>query len=106
MRPVKILFSIALQLVAIFLFSLATDWSFMESFFLGSLGIFTIIWLFRLNKNRSANERHVSPHRWRGIETSKVKPFQVKFDSHFIASLFLLTVSFIITVIYYLPYFT
>lgn len=106
MRPVQILFSIAFQLVALFLFSLVTGWSFMESFFLGSLGIFALIWLIRLNKNRSVNERHVSPHKWRGIETSEVKPFQVKYDSHFIASLFLLTVSFVVTIMYYLPYFT
>ncbi|WP_369902661.1 hypothetical protein [Bacillus manliponensis] len=105
MRPVKISFSIALQLIAIFLFSLATGWSFMESFFLGSLGMFGLVWLFRLNKNLSANERHISPHRWGGIATSEVKPFQMQFDSYLIGSLLLLAVSFIVTIIYYLPYF-
>lgn len=106
MRPVRILFSIALQLVAIFLFSLATGWSFMESFFLGSLGVFALIWLVRLKKNMSSNERNVTSHKWGEIQTSEVKPFQIKYDSDFIASLFLLTVSFMVTIIYYLPYFT
>lgn len=106
MRPVKISFSIVLHLVAIFLFSLATGWSFMESFFLGSLGIFTLVWLVRLKKNMKSNERSIAPHTWGGIETSEVKPFRIQFDSYLIGSLLLLTVSLIVTIIYYLPYFT
>ncbi|ACK87556.1 hypothetical protein BCAH820_4216 [Bacillus cereus AH820] len=43
MKALKISLTIVVELALIYLFSLLVGWSFMEAFFLGSLGIFGAI---------------------------------------------------------------
>ncbi|MGF9963111.1 hypothetical protein [Bacillus rhizoplanae] len=106
MKVFKIIITISVEIVAIFLFAKLIDWPFIESFFLGSLAIFSITWLLLLNMNRNANMERAITKSWTGVDTGEVTPFQVRMNPYMIGTLLLLTISLIITVIYYIPYFT
>lgn len=58
MKTLKISLTVVVELALIYLFSLLVGWSFIETFFLGSLGIFGTIWLIALNINQNANIDH------------------------------------------------
>lgn len=106
MKVLKIILTISVEIAAIFLFAKFVGWSFIESFFLGSLAIFSITWLLLLNMNRNANMERAITKSWTGVDTGEVTPFQVRMNPYMIGTLLLLTISLIITVIYYIPYFT
>ena len=99
MKVLKISLTIVVELALIYLFSLLAGWSFMEAFFLGSLAIFGAIWLITLNINQNANIDHTI------YKTGTVKPFQMTWGPYTIGAASLTAFSFIITTIYYLPYF-
>lgn len=106
MKILKIILTLILEVALIFLFAKFTNWTFMESFFLGSLAIFGLIWLFLLNMNRNANTDRAITKGLTGLDGGEVTPFQIRMNPYMTGTLLLLTISFIITVIYYLPYFT
>ncbi|MBS9804271.1 hypothetical protein [Bacillus cereus] len=99
MKALKISLTVVVELALIYLFSLLVGWSFMESFFLGSLGIFGTIWLIALNINQNANIDHTI------YKTGEVKPFHITWSPYTVGAASLTAFSFIITAIYYLPYF-
>ncbi|MEI4800355.1 hypothetical protein WAZ07_03255 [Bacillus sp. FJAT-51639] len=98
--------TVFIEVATIFLFSKFGNWTFIESFFLGSLAIFEITWLVLLNMNRNTHMDRVITKSLTGFNTGEVTPFQIRMNPYITGTLLLLTISFIITVIYYLPYFT
>ncbi|MED1116226.1 hypothetical protein [Bacillus paramycoides] len=99
MKVLKISLTIVVELALIYLFSKMVSWSFMETFFLGSIALFGAIWLIALNINQNANIDYTI------YKTGKVKPFQMTWSPYTIGTASLTAFSFIITIIYYLPYF-
>ncbi|MED1411265.1 MULTISPECIES: hypothetical protein [Bacillus] len=99
MKALKISLTIVVELALIYLFSKMVGWSFMETFFLGSIALFGSIWLMALNINQNTNIDHTI------YKTGKVKPFQMTWGPYTIGTASLTAFSFIITIIYYLPYF-
>lgn len=99
MKALKISLTIVVELALIYLFSLLVGWSFMEAFFLGSLGIFGAIWLIALHIRQNNNIDHTI------YKTGAVKPFQMTRGPCTTGAASLTAFSFIITTIYYLPYF-
>ncbi|WP_020061588.1 hypothetical protein [Bacillus sp. 123MFChir2] len=106
MKILKITITIIIEVAIIFLFAKFVNWTFMESFFLGSLAIFGLTWLFLLNMNRNANIDRTITKNLSGVNSGEITPFQIRMNPYMTGTLLLLTISFIITVIYYLPYFT
>lgn len=106
MKILKITLTISVEVAAIFLFAKFVDWPFIESFFLGSLAIFSIIWLLLLNMNRNANMDRAITKSFTGLNTGEITPFQIRMNPYMAGTLLLLIISFITTVIYYVPYFT
>ncbi|MDC2863463.1 hypothetical protein [Bacillus sp. BP-3] len=106
MKILKISLALILEVALIFLFAKFVNWTFMESFFLGSVAIFGLTWLFLLNMNRNANVDRVITKGLTGLDGGEVTPFQIRMNPYMTGTLLLLTISFIVTVIYYLPYFT
>ncbi|PEF13136.1 hypothetical protein COJ67_18230 [Bacillus thuringiensis] len=99
MKKLKISLTVVVELALIYLFSLLVGWSFIETFFLGSLGIFGTIWLIALNINQNANIDHTI------YKTGEVKPFRMTWSPYTVGAASLTAFSFIVTAIYYLPYF-
>ncbi|MGG2095504.1 hypothetical protein AB1283_23475 [Bacillus sp. S13(2024)] len=106
MKVLKIILTISVEVAAIFLFAKFVDWPFIESFFLGSLAIFSITWLLLLNMNRNANMDRAITKSFTGLNTGEITPFQIRMNPYMAGTLLLLIISLIITVIYYVPYFT
>lgn len=106
MKILKTLLILIIEVAIIFLFAKFVNWTFMESFFLGSLAIFGLTWLFLLNMNRNANIDRTITKNLSGVNSGEITPFQIRMNPYMTGTLLLLTISFIITVIYYLPYFT
>ncbi|PEY41672.1 hypothetical protein CN354_07660 [Bacillus cereus] len=106
MKVIKFIMTIALEFVGIYLFSKAVGWSFMETFFLGSMAIFGIIWLVALSMNRNANMDHALYKGVSGVDTGEVKPFQIILSPYIIGTISLVAISLITSIIYYSPYFT
>lgn len=106
MKVLKIILTISVEVAAIFLFAKFVGWPFIESFFLGSLAIFSITWLSLLNMNRNANMDRAITKSLTGFNTGEVTPFQVRMNPYMTGTFILLIISFIITIIYYVPYFT
>ncbi|QBP94418.1 hypothetical protein E1A90_27895 [Bacillus mycoides] len=105
MKALKISLTIVVELAIIYLFSKMVGWSFIESFFLGSLAIFAITWLIIMSNFRNNNMDHVTNKTFTGIEIGEIRPFQIVLTPYIMGTLSLVTVSFVITAIYYLPYF-
>ncbi|HDX9580198.1 TPA: hypothetical protein ROX88_003823 [Bacillus pseudomycoides] len=107
MKILKITLTLFVEVAIIFLFAKLVNWTFMESLFLGSLAIFGLTWLFLLNMNRNANMDRAITKSMTGVNTGEeITPFQIRMNPYMIGTLLLLTISFIVTVIHYLPYFT
>ncbi|KFN01981.1 hypothetical protein D0U04_08985 [Bacillus clarus] len=106
MKIVKLCLTIILELAGIYLFSKMVGWSFMESFFLGSLAIFAIIWLIIMSIYRNNNMDHAVNKNLTGVETGEIRPFQIVFTPYIAGTLSLVVISLIISIVYYLPYFT
>ncbi|MEH6891351.1 hypothetical protein V7024_16915 [Bacillus sp. JJ864] len=106
MKILKITLALIIEVAIIFLFAKFVNWTFMEIFFLGSLAIFGLTWLFLLNMNRNANIDRTITKSLSGVNSGEVTPFQIRMNPYMTGTLLLLTISCIITVIYYLPYFT
>ena len=102
MRAIKFIITITLEVIGVYLFSKLVSWSFMETFFLGSLAIFGIIWLLALNINLNANMDHTIYKTGKG----KGKPFQFIWSPYIMGTISLIAISLITSIIYYLPYFT
>lgn len=102
MKALKISLTIVVELAIIYLFSKFVGWSFMESFFLGSLAI---TWLIIMSNFRNNNMDHAMNKTFTGVETGEIRPFQIVLTPYIMGTLSLVTVSFVITAIYYLPYF-
>ncbi|MGE7631479.1 hypothetical protein ACQKMZ_03785 [Bacillus paramycoides] len=105
MKALKISLTIVVDLALIYLFSKMVGWSFMETFFLGSLAIFAIAWLIIMSNHRNNITDHVVSKTLTGVETGEIKPFQIVVTPYIAGTLSLVLVSFVITAIYYLPYF-
>ncbi|MDH2888812.1 MULTISPECIES: hypothetical protein [Bacillus cereus group] len=105
MRGLKISLTIVVELVLIYLFSKWVGWSFMDTFFLGTLTIFAITWLIIMSKHRNNMTNHAINKTLAGVETGEIRPFQIVVTPYIIGTLFLVFISFVITAIYYLPYF-
>ncbi|HDR7661024.1 hypothetical protein [Bacillus wiedmannii] len=105
MKVLKISLTIVIELALIYLFSKLVGWSFMETFFLGSLAIFAIMWLIIMNTHRNNITDHAISKTLTGVETGEIKPFQIVFTPYMAGTLSLVLISFVITAIYYLPYF-
>ncbi|HFK1762007.1 hypothetical protein AT258_13850 [Bacillus wiedmannii] len=101
MKVLKISLTIVVELALIYLFSLLVSWSFMEAFFLGSLAIFAITWLIIMSNHRN----NITDHAISKTLTGEIKPFQIVLTPYIMGTLSLVLVSFVITTIYYLPYF-
>ncbi|ADY23370.1 hypothetical protein P4U05_27600 [Bacillus paranthracis] len=99
MKRLKISLTVVVEVTLIYLFSSLVGWSFMEAFFLGSLAIFGAIWLVALNISQNNNIDHTI------YKTGTVKPFQMTWGPYTTGAASLTAFSFIITTIYYLPYF-
>ncbi|CKE55579.1 hypothetical protein PDJ82_19555 [Bacillus cereus group sp. TH43LC] len=99
MKRLKISLTVVVEVTLIYLFSSLVGWSFMEAFFLGSLAIFGAIWLVALNISQNNNIDHTI------YKTGTVKPFQMRWGPYTTGAASLTAFSFIITTIYYLPYF-
>lgn len=105
MKALKISITIVVELAIIYLFSKMVGWPFMESFFLGSLAIFAITWFIIMSNHRSNITDHAISKTLTGVETGEMKPFQIVLTPYIMGTLSLVLVSFVITAIYYLPYF-
>ncbi|PES35164.1 hypothetical protein [Bacillus thuringiensis] len=105
MKTLKISLTVVVELALIYLFSLLVGWSFIETFFLGSLAIFAIMWLIIMSNHRNNITDHVISKTLTGVETGEIKPFQIVLTPSIMGTLSLVLVSFIITAIYYIPYF-
>ncbi|KAA0762660.1 hypothetical protein [Bacillus sp. SH5-2] len=105
MKALKISLTIVVELALIYLFSIMVGWSFMDTFFLGSLAIFAITWLIIMSNYRNNNMDHAVSKTLTGVETGEIKPFQFVFTPYIAGTLSLVLISFVITAIYYLPYF-
>ena len=105
MKVVKISLTVVVELALIYLFSLLVGWSFIETFFLGSLAIFAITWLIIMSNHRNNITDHAISKTLTGVETGEIKPFQIVLTPYIMGTLSLVLVSFVITTIYYLPYF-
>ncbi|MDM5189918.1 hypothetical protein QUF99_22100 [Bacillus sp. DX4.1] len=105
MKAVKFFITIGLELTGIYFFSKIVGWSFMETFFLGSLAIFAVIWLTKLNINRNANMDHALNKGLTGVNTGEIRAFQVTLNPYISGTIILLLISLITSIIYYLPYF-
>ncbi|EMI9085798.1 hypothetical protein COD05_11775 [Bacillus cereus] len=105
MKVWKISLTIVVELALIYLFSLLVGWSFMEAFFLGSLAIFAITWFIIMSNHRNNITDHAISKTLTGVETGEIKPFQIVLTPYIMGTLSLVLVSFVITAIYYLPYF-
>ncbi|MFD3447778.1 hypothetical protein ACFDTO_24620 [Microbacteriaceae bacterium 4G12] len=99
-------FTLLIELVVIWLFSKLVGWSFIESFLLGSLGIFGIIWLLLMSMNQSSNSMNATSKGWYGLSTGEIRVFRFRLNAYITGSLILVIISLITTAIYYLPYFT
>ncbi|SCN41102.1 Uncharacterized protein BC88300_03428 [Bacillus cytotoxicus] len=77
----------------------------MDTFFLGTLTIFAITWLIIMSKHRNNMTNHAINKTLAGVETGEIRPFQIVATPYIIGTLFLVFISFVITAIYYLPYF-
>lgn len=106
MKKVKFFMTIVLELVGIYLFSKLVGWSFIETFFLGSLSIFAVIWFIIMSISRNANMDHAVYKGLTGVETGEIKPFQINLNPYITGTLSLVVISLVTTIIYYLPYFT
>ena len=105
MKALKISLTVVVELALIYLFSLLVGWSFIETFFLGSLAIFAIMWLIIMSNHRNNITDHAISKTLTGVETGEIKPFQIVLTPSIMGTLSLVLVSFIVTAIYYLPYF-
>ncbi|CAM3837045.1 hypothetical protein BAQ48_23335 [Bacillus luti] len=105
MKALKISLTIVVELALIYLFSILVGWSFMDTFFLGSLAIFAITWLIIMSNYRNNNMDHTINKTLTGVETGEIKPFQFVFTPYIAGTLSLVLISFVVTAIYYLPYF-
>ncbi|MDR5049941.1 hypothetical protein FNE59_31565 [Bacillus thuringiensis] len=101
MKALKVSLTVVVELALIYLFSLLVGWSFIETFFLGSLAIFAIMWLIIMSNHRN----NITDHAISKTLTGEIKPFQIVLTPSIMGTLSLVLVSFIITAIYYLPYF-
>ncbi|WP_261129752.1 hypothetical protein [Bacillus sp. Marseille-Q3570] len=88
------------------LFSRLVGWSFMESMFLCGLLVFIVVWMGMLNGKMSNNQVNASIKGTTGVNAGEIKPFSLSFNPFIIGTLIYLVTSGIITVVYYLPYFT
>lgn len=73
MKVVKISLTVVVELALIYLFSLLVSWSFMETFFLGSLAIFAITWLIIMSNHRN----NITDHAISKTLTGEIRPFQI-----------------------------
>lgn len=105
MKALKISLTVVVELALIYLFSLLVGWSFIETFFLGSLAIFAIMWLIIMSNHRNNITDHAISKTLTGVETGEIKPFQFIFTPYIAGTLSLVLVSFVVTAIYYMPYF-
>ncbi|MDG1568593.1 hypothetical protein [Bacillus cereus] len=105
MKALKVSLTVVVELALIYLFSLLVGWSFIETFFLSSLAIFAIMWLIIMSNHRNNITDHAISKTLTGVETGEIKPFQIVLTPSIMGTLSLVLVSFIITAIYYLPYF-
>ncbi|PGB03939.1 hypothetical protein [Bacillus toyonensis] len=105
MKVLKISLTIVVELALIYLFSKLVGWSFMDTFFLGTLAIFAITWLIIMSTHRNNMTDHAISKTLTGVETGEIKPFQFIFTPYIAGTLSLVLVSFVVTAIYYMPYF-
>ena len=103
MKALKISLTVVVELALIYLFSLLVGWSFIETFFLGSLAIFAIMWLIIMSNHRNNITDHAISKTLTGVETGEIKPFKIVLTPSIMGTLSLVLVSFIVTAIYYLP---
>ncbi|WP_459499501.1 hypothetical protein [Bacillus sp. C1] len=106
MKAIKFFITLTLEVIAIYFFSKTVGWPFMETFFLGSLAILAITWLTIMNISRNANMDHAVYKGLTGVETGEIKPFAITLNPYIMSTLSLVGISLIVTIIYYLPYFT
>lgn len=94
-----------LETIALWTVSLVFDWNLMDVLFLGSIGIFGVVWLVLLMINQSNNAYNGAEKGWTGQNAGEVKQFHVHFSPVMIGMVVFIIISLIATVIYYAEYF-
>ncbi|WP_430788066.1 hypothetical protein VBD025_18115 [Virgibacillus flavescens] len=99
-----VLLTLALEAIVLWVVSVVLTWNFMDILFLGSLGIFAIVWLLLMWTNQSNNSFNVSEKAWTGQDAGGVKQFHVHFSPVMIGMVLFVVGSFVMTIIYYAEY--
>lgn len=100
-----ILMVVVLETVALWVISSMLKWSLMDVLFLGSVGIFAVVWLVLLAMNQSNNAYNGAEKGWTGQNAGEVKQFHVHFSPVMIGMVVFIIISLVVTVIYYAEYF-
>lgn len=106
MRFLFVLAAVMCNMGIAWLFSRLVGWSFMETIFLSGLLVFGILWMGLLNHNQSSNVLNATIKGTTGINAGESKPFTVTLSPFLKGTIIYLVTSAIVTIVYYLPYFT
>lgn len=99
-----VLLTLALEATVLWIVSIVFAWNLMDILFLGSLGIFAIVWLCLMWTNYSNNTLNGSEKGWTGQDAGSVKQFHVHFSPVMIGMVLFILGSLGMTIIYYAEY--
>ena len=100
-----VLLTIFTELLSLLIISKLINLSFIDTIFIGGIGIFGIVWLFSLSMNQRNNVFNASMKGVTGQETGGIKVFRFKINPITLGLIIFCVSSFIITMIYYSSYF-
>ncbi|RLQ93326.1 hypothetical protein [Falsibacillus albus] len=105
-KAVWLIFAIIINLLLSVVVSWLFHWSFMEAMFLTGLLFLGGTWLIAFNLNQNSNQLNASVKGWNRQDAGQVKPFMFRLNPFLIGCIIYVACTFIISLIYYLPYFT
>ena len=100
-----VLLTIATELIALFIISKLITLNFIDTLFLGGLGLFGVVWLFSFSMTQQNNVFNASMKGITGQKTGGIKVFRFNINPITLGLLIFCISSFIITMIYYSSYF-
>ena len=100
-----VLLTIATELIALFIISKLITLNFIDTLFLGGIGLFGVVWLFSFSMTQQNNVFNASMKGITGQKTGGIKVFRFNINPITLGLLIFCISSFIITMIYYSSYF-
>ncbi|WP_273851912.1 hypothetical protein [Guptibacillus spartinae] len=99
-----VLLTIVTELIFLFIVSTFINLSFIDTLFIGGIGIFGVVWLFSFSMTQQNNVFNTSLKGVTGQDAGGIKVFRFKINPITLGLLIFCISSFVITMIYYSSY--